>query len=140
MNFSATPPLELAKLMMSMVATAQWDQTAWLGQEGHEQFRDRGDAHGHQQSELSVSMQKKTLNCHLRCGAKDVPTMDGSECRCTALVTQPQTGRMRTPKYNENISSTVSMFIVLTCEEPGLLFTEDFISGGPKPAEMAGGC
>ena len=59
MNFSATPPLELAKLMMSMVATAQWDQTAWLGQEGHEQFRDRDDAHGHQQSELSVSMKKK---------------------------------------------------------------------------------
>ena len=36
MNFSATPPLELEKLMMSMVATAQWDQAAWFGQEGHE--------------------------------------------------------------------------------------------------------
>ena len=35
-NFSATPPLELVKLMISMVATAQWDQTAWFGQEGHE--------------------------------------------------------------------------------------------------------
>ena len=36
MNFSATPPLELEKLMMSMVATAQWDQAAWFGQEGRE--------------------------------------------------------------------------------------------------------
>ena len=35
-NFSATPPLELVKLMISMVATAQWDQAAWFGQEGHE--------------------------------------------------------------------------------------------------------
>ena len=36
MNFSATPPLELVKLMISMVATAQWDRTAWFVQEGHE--------------------------------------------------------------------------------------------------------
>ena len=35
-NFSATPPLELVKLMISMVATAQWDQAAWYGREGHE--------------------------------------------------------------------------------------------------------
>ena len=36
MNFWATPPLKLVKLMISMVATAQWDQTAWFGQDGHE--------------------------------------------------------------------------------------------------------
>ena len=36
MNISATPPLELVKLMISMVATAQRDQAAWFGQEGHE--------------------------------------------------------------------------------------------------------
>ena len=36
MNFSATPPLESVKLMISMVATAQWDQAAWFGQDGHE--------------------------------------------------------------------------------------------------------
>ena len=35
-NFSATPPLELVKLMISMMATAQWDQTEWFRQEGHE--------------------------------------------------------------------------------------------------------
>ena len=45
-NFSATPPLELVKLMISMVATAQWDQAAWFGQEGtREQLRDRDGAH-----------------------------------------------------------------------------------------------
>ena len=35
-NFSETPPREFANLMISMVATAQWDQAAWFGQEGHE--------------------------------------------------------------------------------------------------------
>ena len=35
-NFSATPPHELVKLMISMVATAQWDQAARFVQEGHE--------------------------------------------------------------------------------------------------------
>ena len=36
MNFSAASPLELVKLMISIVATAQQDQTAWFGQERHE--------------------------------------------------------------------------------------------------------
>ena len=35
-NFSETPPREFVNLMISMVATAQWDQAAWFGQEGHE--------------------------------------------------------------------------------------------------------
>ena len=35
-SFSATSLLELVKLMISMAATAQWDQATWVGQEGHE--------------------------------------------------------------------------------------------------------
>ena len=75
-------------------------------------FRDRDDAHGHQQSVLSRSMQRRELNmlsCHFRCGATDAPSMDGSECRCTSLVTKLQTGGMRMPKYCGNISSTVGL-------------------------------
>ena len=34
--FSATPSLELVKLIISMVATAQWDRVAWFGPEEHE--------------------------------------------------------------------------------------------------------
>ena len=62
MNFSATPPHELVKLMISMVATARWDQTAWVWIRGtREQFSDRDDAHGHQQSVLSRSMQRREI-------------------------------------------------------------------------------
>ena len=61
-NFSATPPLELVKLMISVAATAQWDQAARFVQEGtREQLRDRDDAHRHQQSVLSRSKQRIEL-------------------------------------------------------------------------------
>ena len=35
MNFSATPLLKQVELMISMVATAQWDQAVCFGQQGH---------------------------------------------------------------------------------------------------------
>ena len=35
-SFSAAPPLELVKLIISLVAIAQRDRAAWFGEEDHE--------------------------------------------------------------------------------------------------------
>ena len=59
-HFSATPPLELVKLIISMVATAQGDRAAWFWiRRTREQLRGRDDACKHQQSELSRFKQTK---------------------------------------------------------------------------------
>ena len=101
MNFSATLPLELVKLMISMVATAQWDQTAWFGQEGHESSSDIVMMHTDIRRAYFHAPCKEEKNDEL---PPEIPSMGGSECRCTSLVTHPQIGRMRTPKYYGNSS------------------------------------
>ena len=63
--------------------------------------------------------------------------MDGSECRCTALVMQRQIGRMHTPKYCGNISSTGGVacpcsFFSRVGGVRIVVHGDDFMSGGPR--------
>ena len=62
MNFSVTPPLELEKAddidggkQLNVSDCMVWTRGT------REQFRDRDDAHGHQQSVLSLSMQRREI-------------------------------------------------------------------------------
>ena len=89
--------------------SARWQQLNGTKLHGldrgtREQFRDRDDAHRHSQRVTFTLQAKKRnmLSCDLRCGAKNIPSMNGSECRYTALVIQKQTERMRTPTYCKN--------------------------------------
>ena len=69
-NFSATPPLELVKLIISLVATAQRDRATQFGQGEHENNScNRDDVTGPQQSVFSRSSQRRD-------GAEDVMSMD----------------------------------------------------------------
>ena len=110
MNFSPPPPPELVKLMISMVATAQWDQSArivWT-RGTREQFRDR-DVHTDINRAYFHAPSIKE-----KCPEMWSKSMDGSECRCTAFVTQPQTGMRYAKVLREH--SCVFMPVLLTNE------------------------
>ena len=85
-NLSATPPLELVKLIISLLATEQRDPESWFG------WRERGgnDQVAMMHTDISVvhtfmfRATKKTLNCHQKCGSLD---------------TLRQIGWMRVPKF-----------------------------------------
>ena len=63
--------------------------------------------------------------------------MDGSECRCTALVKQPQTERMRTPKvlqehqFERGVACPCSFYSRVSGIRI-VVHGNDFMSGGPK--------
>ena len=72
-NFSATPPLELVKLIISLVATAKRDPVSWFGWREHGandqiamMHTDISRAYFH-----APSMGENTLSCHQKCGGRD---------------------------------------------------------------------
>ena len=65
-NFSATPPLELVKLIISLVATAQRDPESWFG------WREHGanDQIAMMHTFMLLARKRNTLNFHQKCGCR----------------------------------------------------------------------
>ena len=103
MGFSATPPLELSKLMISMVSTAQWDQTAWFGREGHE-------------SSSEIVM----MHTDIRSAYFHAPCKEEKYVERPPEMWSPEHGRLRvSPKYcgtSVRPWGCVSLFFLHTCE------------------------
>ena len=73
-NFSATAPLELVKLTISLVAIAQCDRAAWFGHESSAEIlrmhTDISRAYFH-----APSKEENTSKCRLRRGAVELPSV-----------------------------------------------------------------
>ena len=77
------------------------------------------------------------LSCHVRCGAKDVPSTDGSGCRCTALVMQPQNWEvasanvLRKHQFDRGVACPCSFYSRVRGIRT-VVHGDDFMSGGPR--------
>ena len=60
-NFFETAPLDLVWLMISRVATDQWDRAAWLGRQEHDCAETVAMTHGHQHSATSRFQQGRVM-------------------------------------------------------------------------------
>ena len=136
MNISATPPLELVKLMRSMVAPAQRDQTEWFGQEGHESSSEIVMMH------TDISRAYFHAPCKEEKCVELPPEMWSKGC--------PECGRLRVSlcgtrdapanredAYCGNTSSTVGVscpcsFYSRVKGVRIIVHRDDFISGGPR--------
>ena len=77
-NFSATPPLELVKLIVLLVATAQQDRAARLGRGTRVQCMNRDDTHTIAERIFTLWGNKmNTLNCRLRREEVELLSVDG---------------------------------------------------------------